>query len=1814
MTDVSTGRAADRRELLERRLRRGAAASAAIPRRPEGTVPPLSYAQERLWFMEQFAPGTAANHVTAVLPLDGDVDPGQLERAVAAVVARHESLRMRFPADADGRPLVVVAPTLAVQLEVVDIAGLDSSAYISERGARPFDVADGPLFRTALVRDRNARLLCLEAHHLVSDGWSTDLVVADLLAAYEAVRAGREPVLAEPPLRYGDYAAWERRGPDDAARRDLDYWCARLAGVTPLDLPTDRPRPATQVFDGATHRFTVPRAVVDPLVASGRERGATSFMTLLAGYLVLLSRYAGRTTDFAVGTPVAGRGRPELEGIVGMFVNMLALRADLSGAPTFAELVDRVRDTALTALAHADTPLGQLVDALGLPRDVSRSPLFQVSFAMHNFGTHSRTDSTPTAARWAPVEIAATRFDLELHVAETADGLWCELTYNTALFDKATANRIADHYAAVLADAATDPHRPVDRLCPLTPAERHLVLSAWTDTDGQVSADATIPMLIAKQAAATPDAVAVADDTGAITYRELDSRSRAAAARLRERGIGPEALVAVCAERAVELVVGLLGVLRAGAGYVPLDPEYPVQRLAFMLEDSAAPVLLTQPHLRERLPDTTATVVDLAEITAASASSAPADGQAAGPDNLAYVIYTSGSTGQPKGVANAHRGVVNRLDWMQRQYRLGAHDAVLHKTPISFDVSVWELFWPLVAGARLVLAKPGGHRDAAYLRDTIARHGVTTAHFVPSMLAALLAEEGLEGCASLRTIICSGEELPLATARRCVEALPGAALHNLYGPTEAAIDVSWWPCEPAALQRVSRVPIGRPIQNIRLYVLDELMAPVPVGVPGELYIGGVGVARGYHRRPALTAERFVPDPYGGAGGRLYRTGDAVRWRPDGTLEFLGRLDGQVKLRGQRIELGEIEAALRDLPGVREAVVLVREDTPGDRRLVGYLVADPASEPAAVRAALQRRLPEYMVPAAYVTVDALPVTANGKLDRSALPAPARQAAGSASGSSAPTTEVERIIAGVWQEVLDLDAVGADDDFFDLGGHSLLAVQVVARLRRALPPHVPRAAVTDVFAHRTVRELAAYLDQGDGPRSRRLLHELTRTPAGQRVLSYICVPYGGGSAVVFQPLADALPAGHALYAVAIPGHDVGLDEDALPFDDLAARCTAEILERVDGPLALYGHCGVGSALIVELGRRLEAAGREVSVVYIGGMFPFARPNGALGRVRSTLDRLVANRNHATWLTSMGVDMGAVDRDQAERIISNMRRDGDAAEEYFTTLQEGGATPLRAPIVSVVGNRDPVTEYHEERYREWGFLSGTTALVVLDQAGHFFLRYRAEELAEIVTRTHRALAGGDAAALHRDARPGQRWWLHAPPATAGAAETGIAPSMARFVRVALGQLVSLTGSALLTWAIPVYIYLRTGSLNQLAILAVSGLLPGLAVSPLAGAIVDRLDRRKVMLGAVAAAGAAECAFGALFWTDRLQVWHLYILIMWLAVAASFQRLAFTAAIPQVVPKRFLGHATGLAQLAIGFAMVVVPLLAAGLLTLIGLGGILLVDIASFAVVALTLAVTRFPDRLGRLRKEPLLVEIVEGFRYCWRHSGLRHMLLLAATMNVFLAPLMILVSPLVLSFGRLGDIGVVTFLDALGTVVGAVAMTVWGGPARLRMRTALRLTLVMVAFLAVIGLRGSVAAIGLGFFGTAAALTLIQSIYTTIVQVKVAQRFHGRVYALMTALTWSTLPIGWALTPVAVHTLEPLLRPGGALAGTVGAVLGVGPGRGIGLFFVLLAGAMTVITLIAMRLPAYARFDDDVPDAEPDDLFGAAQAPRTPEGAMK
>ncbi|MBV4477560.1 non-ribosomal peptide synthetase [Pseudomonas botevensis] len=1179
---------------------------AAIPRRDgEQTACPLSFSQRQLWFLDQLEPGNPFYNVPTAVTLKGRLDVALLERALNELVSRHEILRTTF-CRVNGEPRQVVHSLMPQSLPVTDLRQLAADereqrvkSAVEQDARAPFDLATGPLLRASLLRLADDEYLWLySVHHIIADGWSMGVILHEVATLYGDYRQGGASSLAPLPVQYADYACWQQQRVAGAVLdAQLDYWRRTLGDAPALStLPTDRPRPLVQRYVGATFSSSLDSGTLRELTALARQTQGTLFNVLLGALAVLLWRHSGQQ-DLCIGTPFANRNRPEIEPLIGHFVNTLVLRQHLDPRQTFAELLREVRGQMLDVHAHQDVPFDRVVEAVNPPRDPGHSPLFQVMLVLQN--TPGNAVQMP-GLELAPhsTSSATAKFDLAFEWVEREGRLHLLVEYNTDLYDAATIERLSGHYRHLLEQIALDAKQPIGALALLSEAERERILVDFNRSTPLTQPAQCVHQLVETQAARNPQSCAVVFEDESLSYAELNARANRLARHLRSLGVGPDVRVAVCVERSLALPVALLAVLKAGGAYVPLDPDYPLGRLSHMLGDSTPAVLLTlgAAHgiLRQALQGSTweAPLLDLQHDAADWASLSPdnLDPRSVGvtPDHLAYVIYTSGTTGLPKGAMVAHRGLSNLLLWCLQV--CGEAGAMLHKIPFGFDASAWETFWPLATGGRLVIARPGGHYEPAYLAREVREQRVTALVFVPAMLQLFLEVEGVSLCSTLTDVFSGGGELPPALARRFQERLPHARLHNVYGPTETTVINSLWTLEPGAEVPARQLPIGRPIANNRFYVLDERDAPVPVGVTGHLHIGGVGVARGYLGLAQLSAERFIDNPFV-AGDRLYRSGDLARYRPDGQLEFLGRNDFQVKLRGVRLELGEIEARLEAFPGIRSAVVLMLGETAQEQRLVACCVVAGQPDEAAVHAHLATTLPRAVIPGSYLWLDALPLTANGKVDRAALTALAdQQMANRQVNLSSPRDHIELALYQIWKSLLLAPQIGIRDNFFNVGGTSIAAIKMAHEISRMFAVEVP---VRVVLSYPTIEALGGWLRVGANPAvAQGNLIEFRRGAGRSNV---VCIHPAGGTAFCYLSLAKVLPDGIGVYGVQSPGLNPG--ESTEPTVEAMAEAYLRLIEPLTAqPLILTG-LSFGGLVAYEMARLLTAAGHlQVTVVLL------------------------------------------------------------------------------------------------------------------------------------------------------------------------------------------------------------------------------------------------------------------------------------------------------------------------------------------------------------------------------------------------------------------------------------------------------------------------------------------------------------------------------------------------------------------------------------------------------------------------------------------
>ncbi len=1079
LSDLS---AQEKRELLARLLRVKIGASEEVF--------PLSHGQRALWFLYQLAPQSAAYNLLYAAHLHFTLDVPALQRALQALIQRYPILTATYAMDGK-EPLQRFHRDLTLAVEVIDACAW-SPEYLRQQldreGNSPFDLEHGPLLRIKLyTRSLQSSVLCLTIHHIIADLWSLNTLIDELHELYLANSAGQQALLPAAAPQFTDFINWQANmlaGPE--GEQHWRYWQERLAGELPLlNLPISKARPSLQTYNGASHSFKLSDQLVGQLRRLAQAENVTLYTLALAVFELLLFRYSDQE-DLLIGTPMLGRNRANDEKTIGYFANPVVLRTNFAANPTFKDLLRQVRQTVIEAIEHQDYPFPLLVERLQPRRNPSYSPLIQTLFIwdkpaqgnVHAGPGEEAPELKRPIPQFEPFIIGqqGAPFDLTLTIFEIGSALTADFRYNVDLFDAATIARMEQHLHTLLQAVVANPQQRVLDLPLLTEAERRQMVIEWNATNCAFKEDACLHQLFEEQVLRTPQEVALVCENQQLTYRELNARANRVAHALQAAGVGPDTLVGVILERSLEMVVALLAILKAGGAYVPLEPTYPRERIAYMIQDAGLSVLLTQARLRERLPQVDLHVLSLdADENLLARYSQENPLSPVGPDNLVYMIYTSGSTGRPKGVMNIHRAVNNRLHWMQQAYQLTPADRVMQKTPFSFDVSAWEFFWPLLQGARLVIARPRGHQDPHYLIELIGEQQITTMHFVPSMLQAFLEQPGVEGCSSLKRVFCSGEALSFELQKRFFARL-NADLYNLYGPTEAAIDVTSWTCRRDSSDTV--VPIGYPIANTQIYILNRSLQPLPHGLVGELYIGGVGLARGYFNRPALTAEKFMRDPFSDDDqARLFKTGDLARYRPDGSIEFLGRIDHQVKIRGVRIELGEIEAVLGRHPQVQDVVVMAREDRPGDKRLVAYLVLDRRLSVEELRSYLKETLPQDMLPASFVSLQAMPLSPNGKVDRTALPTPDTARPELAADFVAPRTLLEEQLVQIWMEVLAIEGIGIHDNFFDLGGASIQSLQVVTKAHEIGIP----LTLELLFEYQTIAELLPVVAAGTAQRA-------------------------------------------------------------------------------------------------------------------------------------------------------------------------------------------------------------------------------------------------------------------------------------------------------------------------------------------------------------------------------------------------------------------------------------------------------------------------------------------------------------------------------------------------------------------------------------------------------------------------------------------------------------------------------------------------------------------------------------------------------------
>ncbi|MEH2155519.1 non-ribosomal peptide synthetase [Nostoc sp.] len=1144
----------------------------------------VSHAQRRMWILHHISEFSNAYNIRLAIRINGSLDIAALTAAFHQLVSRHEILRTTFT-NVAGNIQQIVHEKLPIDKLIIfkdlkeqNDAEVVADTLIQESANSRFDLEKLPLMRVLLVQIKSEEFLFgLTIHHIIADARSLDILFQEFVTLYSACTQQRTAALAPLPLQYKDYAAWQNQWLEsEEVKEQHSYWCDRFAGEPPiLDLPTDFPRPQIKSSQAGVYTYNFSQSLSNKLSSFAAQNHTTLFITLLTIFKILLFRYTGQR-DLVIGIPISGRNHPDLENQIGFYVNTLALKTLLPEAGNFQQALIEVTNTCLDAYEYNNYPFNKLISALDLERDFSRNPLFDVMFSLLSKDSKAVIKIPGIEQKAYPLTPRSAQFDLSWSFFEDGNDLILIIEYEPDLFREETIARMNGHFLQIIQTVIENPNLQLSQINLLTPEERNQLLIEWNNTEVAYPLDKCLHQLFEEQVGRNPDAVAVIFEGQQLTYQQLNERANQLAHYLRAKGVEPEILVGIFVERSIEMVVGLLGILKAGGAYVPLDPSYPSDRLTYMISDAGVSILLTQQSLVDSLETKPAEVVCLDrdwQIIANHNQHNPVN--LVKSENLAYVIYTSGSTGKPKGVMNIHKGICNNLLRTMDAYPLTAGDRILQITPFSFDVSVWEIFWSLTSGTTLVVAKPEGHKDTAYLINLIAQQRVTQINFVPSMLRVFLQGSNLKDCHCLKRVFCGGEALPYELTQRFFEQFD-CELHNLYGPTETAVDATFWQCTPQSNYQI--IPIGRPIANTQIYILDSHLQPVPIGIPGELHIGGISLARGYLNQPELTNQKFISHPFD--RGKLYKTGDLARYLPDGNIEYLGRIDHQVKLRGLRIELGEIEAVLDNHPQVEQTVVILPENTAANQRLVAYVVRKNQSlTPSDLRRFLQQKLPAYMIPSAFVMLSIMPLNPNGKIDRKKLPNPDETSIVE-SLYLAPRNHSENTLASIWQQVLQVLKIGVNDNFFDLGGNSLQAMNIMALIYQEFEIEIP---LSIIYEKPTLAELSEYIiyakEMNIQPKERPYV--VFNKAREQAVFLF---PPALGFAAAYANLADYL-INYAVYTFRYIADEVTLEK------------YAELIDHItpNQDIKLMGH-SAGGFLAMLMAQKLESRNRVVSDVLL------------------------------------------------------------------------------------------------------------------------------------------------------------------------------------------------------------------------------------------------------------------------------------------------------------------------------------------------------------------------------------------------------------------------------------------------------------------------------------------------------------------------------------------------------------------------------------------------------------------------------------------
>ena len=1772
---------------------------------------PLSYFQQGLWFINQLDPNNSSYNIPLAYRLVGTLNKEALKKSLEIIINRHEVLRTTFQ-EINGEPFQVISPYSKVELNIIDISHItgedcEKLALESARNEanRLFDLTKGPLIRFLLIcKSQTEHIFVVTVHHIIFDGWSTGIFCNELSEIYNALISGREYNLPQLEVQYADYVVWQHKKlNNEVIEKQLTYWRQKLTGnVQVIELSTDRPRPSIKTVRGGALPFELSPALSKEIKILTVRKRCTLFMTLLAAFKTLLYRYTCQD-NITVGTPIGNRSQLDCEKLMGLFINTLVLCTKTGDDPSFSDLLERVRNVTLEAYENQDIPFQKLVEELKPERDLSRNVFYQVMF---NFSDMSKVCMRLEGLEVSPFELGGStaNVDLQLYVLQEGEVIKGYFEYNKDLFDESTIKRLIEQYKVLLQGVVNDPERHLSELPILPLEEKNKVLYEWNDNDVAYPHINGLHKFFERQVEKTPDSPAVFFENEYCTYQELNERANQLAHYLINIGAKKNTAIGLFLDRSIDMIVGMFGIMKSGAAYVPLDIKYPSDRIAAILKEAGIKILITQDDLLSDVPQMeglNVICIDREQKKICSFSKENPSVEVSNND-LLYILFTSGTTGKPKGVLVEHRCYINYIQGIIRKLEIDSPLNFAIVSSFAADLGTTNIFIPLFTGGQLHILSYERATDPEKFLDYFRKHKIDAMKLVPSHFEALKTVQNFEDIIPGKRLVFAGEACSWELIEEVRRLNPSCMIQNHYGPTETTVSALAYLVPDELPQHAgSVVPIGRPLPNVKAYVLDKHRQPVPIGVVGELYIGGAGVARGYINEPEMTKQKFIPNPFHpGPSSYMYRTGDLVRYLPDGNIEFLGRIDRQIKIRGYRIDPEEIEHAIKEHSVVRDAVVTVRGNSEKSNKLVAYLVLDKKAEGnldiSEIRRYLKKKLPEYMRPSSFTVLDSIPLNTNGKVDYKSLPEPSEDIIED-DNYVAPRNELEEKIASIWKETLEISRVGIDDNFFDLGGESFKAMSVVRKIS-------PSLSVIDLFKYPTIRELSDYISNKQKEEKREILHELTKHVSKEKKqMNLICIPYGGGSAVAYQPLANEIPENWSLYAVQIPGRDFSRPhEKPESLEKVAEMCISEIKEKVTGPIVLYGQC-VGGALAIKLAYMMEEQGMELVGVIEAGNFPSPRLPGKWFELWSKIfprDRWISNRLYKEILKSIGAPIGGSNNEaEQDFIIRSLRHDSREAEDYYTKMfSTENLKKLKAPITCVVGERDRTTEFYQERYKEWEHFSNCVNLRVIENAGHFFQKHQADILAQIIVDQAEKWKNIRSSEFVEEAL--EETVDKKKVKTSIFDKANVKPSMKLFLFIALGQIVSMFGTSLTGFALGYWIYKETGSVSYYTLISVCTLLPNILISPIAGAVADRWDRRKIMIISDTFAAMGTLAIALLLWSGRLEIWHIYISTTISSIAGAFQRPAFLAAIAQITPKQYLGQANGIAQMGSASGSMLAPIIGGMLASSINLYGILLIDFISFLFSVVPLLLVAFPNYMFKKREEPFIEEIKGGWNYIIKRKCLIIMIGFFIVTNFFMSLSTVLVTPVVLAFASVETMGIVTSANGFGLIVGSIIMSLWGGTKR-RADGMIGYVILSGICLILIGIRPSVVLATIGLFGFGLSIAFIDTHWQILIQSKVGLELQARVFSINEMLAFIMRPLAFFLAgPLSDKVFEPFMAGEGNLATKISMIIGSGEGRGMGLILVLSGIILTIWGIMGFNYRPLRFMEDVLPDAIPDPVI--------------